>query len=187
MRSLAYLSIANRKLDDLASLREETKQLLDLSQSFGEYTYHGIGLANQGWLAWRDGNILQAADLCKEANEICNKFGGCVFHGLANWVLLAIAVSQGNLAWAESCAQSLSDPNPSFQPLEKPAADLLSQAITAGKDENGRAAFALFNQAIEVAKANHDFVNLYSSETLFKRHLNINECNDHNKTGNNLF
>ncbi|MGE5223865.1 MAG: ATP-binding protein, partial [Omnitrophica WOR_2 bacterium] len=53
VRSLAYLSVVCRKLNDLKSVRELIPELLDRSSMLDEPTYHGIGLANQGWLAWR--------------------------------------------------------------------------------------------------------------------------------------
>lgn len=129
VRSLAYLSIVSRKLDDREALRGQTQQLLELAFAIGELTYQGIGLANQGWLAWRDGDAARAEQLCKSADEVWSKFGGNVFHGLADWVLLAIAAARCDSGGVETCARALLDPNPSYQPIEEPMAGLLKAGI----------------------------------------------------------
>jgi tetratricopeptide (TPR) repeat protein len=151
-RSLAYLSVASRKLDDLNAVREQTRDLLDLSTALDEPTYHGIGLANQGWLAWREGNPTLAERLCKNAYEDWNKFGGDVFHGLAGWVLLAVAVSQRDLETAKSHALTLLDPNPAYQPMEEIEGNLLNQALSACQVGQVEAAENFFKLALERAR-----------------------------------
>ncbi len=75
VRSLTYLSIASRKLCDLPALREYN-WLLELAAAIDEHTDHGIGQANQGWLAWREGDAEQAVALCRSAVEIWAAPGG---------------------------------------------------------------------------------------------------------------
>ena len=153
VRCLAYLSIANRKLGDLESLREQTRRLLEQSAAIDEAIYHGVALANQGWLAWRDGNQTQAEQLCQAAMEIWRKPGGYFLHGLANWVLLAVAVAQHDLHKAEFYAQALLDPNPNYQPVEETIAGLLAQASSACQGQDVQTALGLFEQTLAAAQA----------------------------------
>jgi tetratricopeptide (TPR) repeat protein len=152
LRCLTYLSIANRKLHDLAPLREQTRDLLELATTINEPTYHGIGLANQGWLAWQDGDPARASQLCIGAIEIWGQFGGDVFHGLAYWVLLAVAVAKHDLKQAAEYTRSLLDPDPMYRPVEEAIAILLSQALNACQAQDPQTAFTLFNQALEKAR-----------------------------------
>ncbi len=156
IRSLAYLAIASRKLNQLTPVREESQQLLELSRAIGEYTYHGIALANLGWLAWQENDFPRAERLCQEAIEVWRAHGSNVFHGLADWVLLAMAVSARDMTRSSGYVQALLDLDPNNQPLEKQAAILLSQAHAACQVNDGETAFAFFNQALEEARATHE-------------------------------
>jgi DNA-binding SARP family transcriptional activator len=151
VRSLAYLSITDRKLGNLAEVDGESRQLLDLCHDIGDQTYYGMGLANLGWLAWRMGDWERAITLCREGNQVWEKSGSNVFHCLTYWVLLAIAVAQHDLHQAAECARVLLDPNPFYQPVPVPTAKLLQQAISAYEDEN--IALEGFKQALEEARA----------------------------------
>jgi hypothetical protein len=155
-RCLAYLSIASRKLDDLQALRQQVHDLLDLSAALDEPTYHGIGLANQGWLAWREGDAVQAERLCKAAYEEWAKYGGDTFHELAGWVLLGIAVTQRDMERAISAAQILLDPNTAFRPIDERAGDFLSQALSDWQAGQVDSAFRSLNQALERARESRD-------------------------------
>jgi len=153
VRSLAYLSVANRKLGELPALRAYNQRLLELAPAIGEHTYHGIGLANQGWLAWLEGDDQQAAQLCKSAVDIwAAARGRNMFHGLADWVLLAIAVERRDQGQAELWAQDLLDPNILYQPLEAEVAERLKEALNACQEGDTPAAFQLYHQALELAK-----------------------------------
>jgi DNA-binding SARP family transcriptional activator len=156
VRSLAYLSVASRKLGDLPGLREYNQRLLELAPAISEYTYHGIGLANQGWLAWKEGDAEQAACACTSAVNIWAASGGEVFHGLAVWVLLAIAVGCRDLAQAERWASELLDPNPLYQPLEEKVAEQLKDALSACQAGETPRAFQLFDQTLKLARVSGD-------------------------------
>lgn len=156
VRTLAYLSVVSRKTGDKAALIEQTNQLLELAAAIGETSYVGIGLANQGWMAWHDGDLIRAEQLCKSANETWEKTGGNMFHWLANWVLLSIAVSRGDLIQAERHAQTLVDPSSIYQPLEEPSAHKVNEALSACQAHEPQAALNLFSQAVELAKSFHN-------------------------------
>ncbi len=157
VRCLAYLSVISRKLGDLKSLHQQIDQLLELAPRIEEHTYHGFGLANRGWLAWRDGDDQSAEKYCKYALELWNKYArGNVFRWLSIWVLLAIAVSRRDLVQAEEFTQALLDPDPYYQPVEEPMSTLLAKALSASQAGNKTDAMLWFLQAIEKAREHGD-------------------------------
>jgi tetratricopeptide (TPR) repeat protein len=156
VRSLAYLSVISRKTEDRDALMEQTDQLLELAAAIGETTYEGIALANQGWMAWRDGDFTRAKQCCTSANEVWAKTEGNMFQWLANWVLLAIAVSRVDLGDAEKHAQTLLDPSSIYQPVEEPCAKALHAALCACQAQDACAALGLYTQALDLAKSFHD-------------------------------
>jgi tetratricopeptide (TPR) repeat protein len=153
LRCLAYLSAISRRLHEPEKLRNEIPPLLELAQAINDYMYLGIGLANQGWLAWQDGNAVQAEQLCKGATTVWAKIPGCVFHALADWVLLAVALAREDLSKSEAASRALMDPNPAFQPISEPMSSQLSQALAACEAGEQTTALALFRQALEAARA----------------------------------
>jgi DNA-binding SARP family transcriptional activator/tetratricopeptide (TPR) repeat protein len=153
LRCLAYLSVVSRKLHEPEKLRKELPPLLELARAINEYTYLGIGLANQGWLAWQDGDAVQAERLCQEATTVWMNFSGCVFHSLADWVLLAVALAQEDFSKSEAASRALMDPNPAFKPIEEPMSSLLSQALAACEAGERTTALELFRRALEAARA----------------------------------
>ena len=153
LRSLAYLGVVSRKLNDRGSLREQTRELLNLTDDFRENTYYGIAKANLGWLALQDGDPNRAEQLCKEAVAVWDACGGHAFQGMGYWVLLAIAYKHRNLSQAEHCISALLDPDPKYRPQEEAIAGLLRQALSACQAQVGAAAFTLLHQALEKAHA----------------------------------
>ncbi len=157
VRSLTYLSVVYRWQNECAALAEVIPPLLEQSLAIGEYFYYGIGLANLGWKAWKEGDTARAERLCNDAKKAWdNAAGAVVFHMLVDWVLLAIAVARGNLSQAEACAQSLLDPDPTYRPVEEPAASLLRQALSACQAQDEERALYLFNLALEEARMTHE-------------------------------
>jgi DNA-binding SARP family transcriptional activator len=153
LRCLAYLSVCSRRLHEPERLRGEIPPLLALARSINEYMYLGIALANQGWLAWQDGDLVQAERLCQEATTAWTNISECVFHALADWVLLAVALAQEDLAKSEAAARALMDPNPSFQLIEEPMSSQLNRALAACAASERTTAFELFRRALEAARA----------------------------------
>jgi DNA-binding SARP family transcriptional activator len=156
VRSLAYLSVDSRQLKDIQSLREQSAHLYELASAIGEFSYQGISQANQGWLAWQEGDLSRAEKLCASANETWKQSGGNMFTWLADWVLLAMAVSQGNLGQAEEVAQSLLAPSTLNQPLLEPIAARLEEALQACHQKDTEAAFECFTKVLEMVKASGD-------------------------------
>jgi hypothetical protein len=155
-RCLAYLSIVDRYLGAAEELRTELPRLIALAISINEYAYIGIGRANQGWLAWRDGDLAEARRLCLEAQTAWQKSGGDMFHCLADWVLLAIAVVEKDLPQAESAARALLAPDTLTQPVLPEAGHKLKQALDAcgGLDESN--VFPFFGAALAAARASRE-------------------------------
>ena len=156
VRSLAYLSVASRQLKDIKSLRDQSSHLFELASAISEFAYQGITQANQGWLAWRAGDLIQAKKLCNSANATWKQAGGFMFPWLAEWVLLDIAVSRADLGQAEAHALALLDPNPLTQPVREPIAAMLQEALQAYRQQDTEAAFEGFTQTLEMVKASGD-------------------------------
>jgi len=153
-RILAYLSVANRQLGDRERLREQSSLLIEMATALGDFNYQGISLANQGWLAWREGDLARAEQLCHSANDAWKQAGALMFHWLARWVLLAIAVFRHDLPQAEEHARALG--NPTSQPLRAPIAAELDEALRACRAQDTARALQCFDQALEMAKATGD-------------------------------
>jgi tetratricopeptide (TPR) repeat protein len=153
LRCLAYLSVISRKLHEPERLRNELPPLLELAGAINEYTYIGIGLANQGWLAWQDGDASRAEQLCKEAIATLRNASGYVWRALADWVLLAIALAQEDFSKSEAGARALMDPNPTLQAVAEPMSRLLGQALAACTAGERTTALDLFKSALEAARA----------------------------------
>lgn len=156
VRSLTYLSIASRQLGDAQSLREQSLRLYELAKDVGEFHYQGISLANQGWLAWREGDYERAEQLCASAKEIWRQKGGGIFHWLAEWVLLAVAVARQDLLVAEECALALLNNDSLVQPILDPVARRLEEALQACRGQQTELAAQCFNQALEMVKNSGD-------------------------------
>ncbi len=79
------------------------------------------------------------------------KSGSNVFHCLSSWVLLAIAVENGDLERAVHLAQALLDPDPFYQPVPARAGELLAEARAADEDQRHGAALMSLRLALEAA------------------------------------
>ncbi|HEY3311753.1 MAG TPA: AAA family ATPase [Anaerolineales bacterium] len=156
LRCLAYLCVLDRKLENLARLRQENPRVLQLAREFGEDNYLGLSLANQGWLAWRAGETVQAVALCQAAKQAWGKIGQAPFNGLADWVLLSVAVSQADFAQAERAGLDLLDPDTAHQAALEPMAGLLATALSACRAQDWGSALQFFNQALAAARQAHE-------------------------------
>ena len=153
LRCLVYLTVVSRKLHEPEKLRHELPPLLELAGAINELSYLGIGLANKSWLAWQDGDAAQVEQLCKETTAVwMNTSTYIVLHALIDWVLLAIALAQGDFVKSEAAARALMDPNPSFQPIAEPMSSLLSKGLAACEAGDRTTALDLFKSALEAAR-----------------------------------
>jgi len=156
VRSLAYLSVASRQLKDVELLRDQSSLLYELASAISEFSYQGISQANQGWLAWREGDFIRAEQLCATANATWKQSGGHMFPWLADWVLLAIAVAQADMGQAEKLALALLDPNLFIQPVREPIAVWLEEALHVYRLQDSESALECFKQVLEMVKVSGD-------------------------------
>jgi hypothetical protein len=157
VRSLAFLAITSRKLGEVELLRQQAHKLVEMASSMDEHSYHGVGLACLGWLAWKDGDIVQAEKLCHSAEKAWDQYAtGFAMKWLGNWVLLAIAVSRRQAQGAERWVKVLLDPSPTLQPIPEPMASLLHHGLSACQAKDEQAAFQFFSQALEAAQTAGD-------------------------------
>jgi DNA-binding SARP family transcriptional activator len=156
VRCLAYLCFASRQMGDVEAVRNQCPRLWDLALQIQEPGYQGLSQANQGWLAWREGNMHLAESLCASAKTIWAQSGGFMFPWLADWVLLDIAVSHRDLTQVEALIRSLLDPNPFFQPVLEPVHCMLEEAFEACQKLNGDGVLERCSQALNMVKASGD-------------------------------
>jgi DNA-binding SARP family transcriptional activator len=152
LRCLAYISVTSRQLHEPEKLRHEILPLLELARAVNDNSYLGIGLANQGWLAWQDGDAVLAEQFCKEAIAILMNVSAYTFRALADWVLLAIAVAQEDFSRSEAAARALMDPNPTLRIVAEPMSSLLSKALAACDAGDRTTALNLLKSALEAAR-----------------------------------
>jgi hypothetical protein len=152
LRCLAYLSVISRKLHEPEKMRKELPPLLELARAINDHSYLGISLANQGWLAWQDGDANQAEQSCQEALATWMNAPGYAWRALADWVLLAIALSQDDVSKSEAAARALMDPNPTLQALAEPMSSLLGKALAACDAGDRTTALDLFKSVLEAAR-----------------------------------
>jgi hypothetical protein len=132
VRSLAYLAITSRRLGEVEFLRQQAQKLVEMASSMEEHSYHGVGLACLGWLAWKDGDFTQAEKLCHSAEKAWDQYAtGFAMKWLGYWVLLAIAVARRQAQEAERWVNALLDPSPTVQPVAEPMASLLHRGLSA--------------------------------------------------------
>ncbi|HSL46437.1 MAG TPA: AAA family ATPase [Anaerolineales bacterium] len=152
LRCLAYLSVISRKLHEPEKLRHEIPPLLELARAINENTYLGFGLANHGWLAWQDGDVILAEQFCREAIAIWMNAPGYAFRALADWVLLAIALAQEDFSKSEAAARALMDPNPTLRIMAEPMSSLLSKALAACDAGDQITSLNFLKSALEAAR-----------------------------------
>jgi DNA-binding SARP family transcriptional activator len=148
-RCLAYLTISCRMQGDLNQARAYAQQGLEAATAEQSPYYIGVARANLAWLDYRAGRMTAALDNGRAALEQWQSFD-YPFHWLAHWPLLAIQLSQDNVAEAVDHARAMLDP------VQQRLPDLLTahleRAIQAWQDDHTGAAHQRLEQALELAQ-----------------------------------
>ena len=145
-RSLAYLTIAYRLLDDEAKVRELLPRCLAVAESEENALYIGVARANQAWLAHRRRAWEQAAADARFALAQWQHKLVFPFYWLACWPYLAAAVEQADVETALAQAQGMLAPDQHCLPqdvqtaLERavadPALDHFRHALSLARKHN---------------------------------------------------
>jgi DNA-binding SARP family transcriptional activator len=128
-RSLAYLSVAHRLRLSTGPTERNARKALDAATSAKTPEYQAIARANLAWVAARMGAAAAARD---HAQFALNRFAEIPFQipffvPLALWPLIAVALTENNLAAATAYAERLLIPQ--HRPVSRPVATLLRAAI----------------------------------------------------------
>jgi hypothetical protein len=88
------------KLGEFTASRRHLETSLATVRRLGDQWASGHCLGWLSWLAWREGNLAQAAALAQESGEILQAFGHRHGYGASLHLLARIAAQQGD--WAEA-------------------------------------------------------------------------------------
>jgi len=119
-RFLAYLTVTKRRRRDLDATRDSASKCLEVATTGSFREYVGAARANLGWVAWRRGDRVLAAQECRAALEEWNGISFVYpFEWLARLVALALELLPGGDPQAViSQAQKILDPKQQLLPTQ---------------------------------------------------------------------
>jgi DNA-binding SARP family transcriptional activator len=147
VRCLAFMGIILRRRGKV----DEVRQLIARALAMPEARNIGIIKGHQAWLAWRDGNLVEAESCGKASLE--NRQGrqpANSFQWTGIWPLLGIALAQEQLPVAMNYVRMLLDL--SQQPPSEKLRTLLEAALNAWDDGQEAEAQEILQQAVPLAK-----------------------------------
>jgi len=113
-RCLTYLTIIYRKRGDIELVRRFADASLEMAGKADMLEYIGTAQANQAWLAWYDGNLVNAAVKGNQALETWDRVGSqyasTAFRWTAIWPLMGLAMEKKQIGAAIAYAQQLLEP-----------------------------------------------------------------------------
>ena len=153
-RCLTYLTITYRKQSQVEKVKDYIAHSLAAATVAHMPAYIGTAQANFAWVAWREGNFVEAQESGHAAlttwQQLPTGHGSCCFQWTALWPLMAISLTRNHLVKTIDYARLLLVPPQ--QRLPDLLAALVSEAIQAwDADQLDMAKFHL-NQAIEIAQ-----------------------------------
>jgi len=114
LQALVYLSIAQRRLGNVAAVESLVAQISDLLEFVKVAEYPAVLLAQRGWLAYRRGDTDNASALAQSASQgwldLKLPYPFC---WIADWVIFAIAAPGSSKAFA--AANKMLLPNQAWQ------------------------------------------------------------------------
>ncbi|HVM72971.1 MAG TPA: hypothetical protein VMT91_14500, partial [Anaerolineales bacterium] len=156
-RCLTYLTIACRQCYQEAEARQYAARSLEVAGQAQMPEYIAMAKANQAWLAWRENDPLQTAELAHAALETWGQLppghASAPFQWLANWPLIAVARAGGDIARALERVKALLDP--SQQRLPEALEEGLKKAIQAWEGDMLEQARNLLSQSLALAEQMH--------------------------------
>jgi DNA-binding SARP family transcriptional activator len=152
-RCLTYLTILYRKRGQLDKAREHVSRSLAAATAGQMLEYVGMARANLAWLAWREGNLVQAEAEGRSALEMWDQLpaghSSCVFKWTALWPLASVALAQDRIAEAMSYAQALLEGMQ--QRLPDPLTSGVEEAIRVWQEDDPETACTCLDRTIELA------------------------------------
>jgi tetratricopeptide (TPR) repeat protein len=142
-RCLTYLTLLHRRLGRVDSARGLAEQSLAATEAMQMLDYLAAARGNLAWLAWRDGQMDEAARHAEEALSLWATVYQYPLYWLALLPRMAVALAQGALERAIECARGML--HPEQQRLDDEVAVPLAEAIACaerGEPELARQAIA---------------------------------------------
>jgi DNA-binding SARP family transcriptional activator len=156
-RCLTYLTVAYRQRGQREEAWRCAARSLEVAVGAHMPEYVGMAKANQAWVAWCAGDLSQAKELGHAALELWHQLpaghASAPFQWLALWLLMAVALHEGEFSLATDDARALLDPAQQRLPAAL-AADLV-QAVQAWDEGAFETAHALLHQSLDLAQQLH--------------------------------
>jgi DNA-binding SARP family transcriptional activator len=153
-RCLTYLTILYRKRGQKYKTRQYASQSLGAATAGQMVEYLGTAKANLAWVAWCEGDLVQAEANGRAALELWHQLpathSSCAFQWTALWPLVGVALLQNQIAEASEFARALLDG--SQQRLPDALTSLVEKAIGAWEGDKSEAAGIYLGRAIELAQ-----------------------------------
>ena len=151
VRCLAYLIVVHRRQGHDAEVGAFARRTLAAAESAGMLDYAGAGWGNLAWLAWRQGDLVEAERLGQAAlaawREYAMPYPMC---WQALWPLIGAALTQDRVADAIPHVRRLCDP--SQQALPSAIEEPLVAALAAWEAGQPDAARNLLRRALNLAQ-----------------------------------
>ena len=153
-RCLTYLTIAHRQCMQQEDTRRYAARSLQVATATHMPEYIAMAKANQAWLLWHAGDLVQAQELSRAALELWRQLpaghASGPFQWLALWPLIALALHDGQISVAVDHVRALLDPGQQRVPDALSAS--LEQAIQAWDEGAPEAARMQLHQSLMLAQ-----------------------------------
>jgi hypothetical protein len=155
-RSLTYLTVAYRKQEQMAQVRDHIAPCIAAAKAAEMPEYVATAHANLAWVNWRDGDEQKVLQNGRSALTLWHTLldhYNYPFQWAAYFPLMAIALAQQNLDEAITHVQSVLDP--SQQKLAEEVTTVLQNALTAHQQNQPLQTTELLQRAITLAQQFH--------------------------------
>ena len=150
-RALTYAMLVARRMGDVEETRRFVPSVLAAADKANLPEYGAMAVANQAWLAWRDGEFDRVESPGEEAlatwNRIPERYP---VDWLALWPMMGVALSRGDVARAVDLGKRLLAPTQ--EPLPPHLRTLVEEAVAAQSVGDAAQASSALNRALEAAK-----------------------------------
>ena len=150
-RCLTYLAVTYRRSGDVDETRRYAALSLRLASELTMVEYIAMARASFAWAAWREGNLGEVATEAREALKLWHKMPDPYgFDWMALLPLMAVSLSQGNVAEAIECARGLFGENQ--HPVPEGLTAAAKRAIEAWDQKKSETAKEKIEEAIRISK-----------------------------------
>jgi adenylate cyclase len=150
-RCLTYLTIVRRRCGQVDDVRQYVAHSLAAAETAQLPVYAACARASLAWVAWRQGDLLEAEENGRAALEIWLEAGDPMpFEWMARWPLLGTALAQGQIPEAMDQARALLEANQ--QRLPDALETVLKDLLKAEEQTRAEMVHALLDRAVDLAQ-----------------------------------